>query len=73
MERGFREPIEVFLADGLYGKPVVPTGWKEDRMSQTQDTIVAALMEQLIAEGPEGWHRCCMRGVRFVVSDDHAG
>ena len=23
-------------------------------MSQTQDTIVAALMEQLIAEGPEG-------------------
>ena len=29
------------------------TGWKEDRMSQTQDTIVAALMEQLIAEGPE--------------------
>ena len=44
----------MFLADGLYGKPVVPTGWKEDRMSQTQDTIVAALMEQLIAEGPEG-------------------
>ena len=23
-------------------------------MSQTQDTIVAALMEQLIAEGPDG-------------------
>ena len=42
------------LADGLYGNPVVPTGWKEDRMSQTQDTIVTALMEQIIAEGPEG-------------------
>src|SRR5512132_1823347 len=34
--------------------PVVPIVEKEDRMSQTQDTIVAALMEQLIAEGPEG-------------------
>jgi hypothetical protein len=42
------------LEKGLYGKPVVPSVEKEDRMSQTQDTIVAALMEQLIAEGPEG-------------------
>lgn len=38
----------------LYGNPVVPPGWKEDRMSQKQDTIVTALMEQLIAEGPDG-------------------
>jgi hypothetical protein len=42
------------LEKELYGKPVVPSVEKEDRMSQTQDTIVAALMEQLIAEGPEG-------------------
>ncbi len=38
----------------FYGIPVVPIVEKEDRMSQTQDTIVAALMEQLIAEGPDG-------------------
>jgi putative transposase len=42
------------LEKGFYGIPVVLLVEKEDRMSQTQDTIVAALMEQLIAEGPEG-------------------
>ena len=42
------------MEKGLYGIPVVPSVEKEDRMSQTQDTIVAALMEQLIAEGPDG-------------------
>jgi transposase-like protein len=42
------------LEKRFYGIPVVPIVEKEDRMSQTQDTIVAALMEQLIAEGPEG-------------------
>jgi hypothetical protein len=36
------------LEKGLYGKPVVSIVEKEDRMSQTQDTIGAALMEQLI-------------------------
>ena len=45
----------------FYGIAVVPIVEKEDRMSQTQDTIVAALMEQLIAEGPEEWHRCSRR------------
>ena len=42
------------MEKGFYGIPVVPIVEKEDRMSQTQDTIVAALMEQLIAEGPDG-------------------
>src|SRR5512133_3003744 len=42
------------LEKGFYGIPVVPIVEKEDRMSQTQDTIVAALIEQLIAEGPDG-------------------
>ena len=46
--------MEIRLEKGFYGIPVVPIVEREDRMSQTQDTIVAALMEQLIAEGPDG-------------------
>jgi putative transposase len=42
------------LEKGFYGIPVVPIVEREDRMSQTQDTAVAELMEQLIAEGPDG-------------------
>ena len=49
------------MEKGLYGIPVVPSVEKEDRMSQTQDTIVAALMEQLIAEGPDGMAQVFMR------------
>src|SRR6266545_1821677 len=46
--------MEIRLEKRFYGIPVVPIVEKEDRMSQTQDTIVAALMEQLIAEGSDG-------------------
>jgi transposase-like protein len=39
---------------GYTANRFVPTGEKEDRMSQGQDRIIATLMEQLIAEGPDG-------------------
>src|SRR5512144_266301 len=39
---------------GCTANRFVPTGEKEDRMSQGQDRIIATLMEQLIVEGPDG-------------------
>src|SRR5512147_2187490 len=39
---------------GYTANRFVPTGEKEDRMLQGQDRIIATLMEQLIAEGPDG-------------------
>jgi hypothetical protein len=54
------------LEKGFYGIPVVPIVEREDRMSQTQDTIVAALInlamrlerERFLGAGLyERWHR----------------